>query len=77
MVNAAQDAGLPPDPQAYNILIKGYARAGLLSLLPDLIADMQLEVSGACILLCRDSVMPATVTAAVRIVGSSAKRLDS
>lgn len=33
-----------PDARAYNILIKGYARAGVLSLLPELVADMQLEV---------------------------------
>lgn len=39
-----QDMGHSPDAQAWNTLIKGYARAGLLTILPDLIADMQLEV---------------------------------
>lgn len=36
---------MTPDARSYNILIKGYARAGLLSLLPDLVADMQMEVA--------------------------------
>lgn len=40
-----QNAGMTPDARSYNILIKGYARAGLLSLLPDLVADMQMEVA--------------------------------
>ena len=40
-----QEMGHPPDVQAWNILIKGYARAGVLTILPDLIADMQMEVT--------------------------------
>jgi pentatricopeptide repeat protein len=39
-----QEMGHPPDAQAWNTLIKGYARAGVLTILPDLIADMQMEV---------------------------------
>ena len=40
-----QEMGHPPDVQAWNTLIKGYARAGVLTILPDLIADMQMEVT--------------------------------
>jgi pentatricopeptide repeat protein len=50
-----QEMGHPPDVQAWNTLIKGYARAGVLTILPDLIADMQMEVTiddPACVCSC-------------------------
>lgn len=41
MLARMQAAGIPADVRAYNILVKGLARAGYLQLLPQVVAEMQ------------------------------------